>query len=646
MREARTASALNHPNICTIYEIDEYEGAPFIAMELSKGETLEHRHRRAAASASMQSCIDSRTQIADALDAAHAQRHRAPRHQAGEHLRHATRAGEGARLRAGQARETRDARQRRACGRRRDGNADELLSTRAGVALGTIAYMSPEQARGEISTPARSVFVRTRPLRDGDRAAAFQGSTSAVIFDAILNREPAAPIELNANVPAAARTNHREGFSTRTRKVATTARSTCEPICSRSNSNAARRRWAARGPCRTRCRHHRVAVRIGHQRRAGRPRQRLPAVASAPRLFWSVSSESLRWWRHRGCSFRRGTDRRRRRHQSFRSRTHRQRSRLPLRQMRPAAAPQSPTPPAPALAPPATPPSAAGTDSRRAASATPAPAAITAAPPAATPPAAPPAAAGDSLAEPIKIARAKADAKLFDQAVADLRAGLAASPSSPSAPSAHLLLGNILQQQGRPEDAMAAYVELRSRHERGRTPEAAEGTFLLADLVLQSKRNDREETARQLFTAIPSMTGSAPWAVQALLRRATLEDRARARVVDSVLGLTVPASLVSYRQVVESYPDAAGVEPALARLGEMYEKIYAATTWLARHGSISRASFRQTRAMRPGARASCSRSASRIRSACAKPTAWSRRVHRTTGTRRRNCSPSKTGGRP
>jgi TolA-binding protein len=221
--------------------------------------------------------------------------------------------------------------------------------------------------------------------------------------------------------------------------------------------------------------------------------------------------------------------------------------------------------------PPATSPSPAGTDSRRAASATPAPAATPAAPPAATSPAAPPAAAGDSLAEPIKIARAKADAKLFDQAVADLKAGLAASPSSPSAPSAYLLLGNILQQQGRPEDAMATYVELRSRH--GRTPEAAEGTFLLADLVLQSKRNDREETARQLFTAIPSMTGSAPWAVQALLRRAALEDRARARVVDSVLGLTVPASLVSYRQVVESYPDAAGVEPALARLGEMYEDL-------------------------------------------------------------------------
>ena len=171
---------------------------------------------------------------------------------------------------------------------------------------------------------------------------------------------------------------------------------------------------------------------------------------------------------------------------------------------------------------------------------------------------------------------------------------------------------------------MAAYVELRSRH--GRSAEAAEGTFLLADLVLQSKRSDREETARQLFTEIPGMTGSAPWAVQALLRRATLEDRARARVVDSVLGLTVPSSLVSYRQVVESYPDAAGVEPALAR-----------------RGSISRASFRQTHAMRPGARASCSRSASKTLSACATPTVWYRRVRRTTGTRRRNCSPNDIG---
>ena len=341
----------------------------------------------------------------------------------------------------------------------------ELLSTEPAWALGTIAYMSPEQARAKkISTPGRILFwfgLVLYEMATGQRA--FQGSTSAVVFDAILNREPAAPIELNANVPAALERiiaklldKDKEGRyhsavdvradlqQVKLERSTTTMGSTRTLPSAVSPSSRSGAHWPSA--------------------KSGETATAPSAVASAPRLFWSVSSESLRWWRHRGCSFRRGTDRRRRRHQSFRPRTHRQRSPTPVATDAAAAAPQPPTPSAPALVPPATSPSPAGTDSRRAASATPAPAATAAAPPAATSPAAPPAAAGDSLAEPIKIARAKADAKLFDQAVADLRAGLAASPSSPSAPSAHLLLGNILQQQGRPEDAMATYVELRSRH--------------------------------------------------------------------------------------------------------------------------------------------------------------------------------------
>src|SRR6185436_9672370 len=80
----------------------------------------------------------------------------------------------------------------------------ELLSTRAGVALGTIAYMSPEQARGEDLDARSDLFsfgLVLYEMTTGQRT--FQGSTSAVIFDAILNREPAAPIEINANVPVA-----------------------------------------------------------------------------------------------------------------------------------------------------------------------------------------------------------------------------------------------------------------------------------------------------------------------------------------------------------------------------------------------------------------------------------------------------------
>jgi len=559
MREARTASALNHPNICTIYEIDEFEGAPFIAMELLEGHTLDHRidHRPLG----INQVIDYALQICDALDAAHA---RGILHRDIKPANIFVTAREQVKvLDFGLAKST-ETRSPGSGVLRSDAQTElqtELLSTRAGVALGTIAYMSPEQARGEDLDARSDLFsfgLVLYEMTTGQRT--FQGSTSAVIFDAILNREPAAPIELNANVPAAleriiaklldkdkegrylsaidVRADLEQVKLERSTPAMGSTRALPHTVSPSSRSGAhwpsAKSGETATAPSRRRISAAALLVGLWLFFQAGNrsaetqapvvPTTDTPAGASTP-----VATDAT------------------------------------------PAAPQPATPPAPAPAAPAMSPSAAGTDSGRAASGTPAPAATAAAPPAGTSPAAPPAAASDSLAESIKIARAKADAKLFDQAVADLRAGLAASPSSPSAPSAHLLLGNILHRQGRPEDAMAAYVELRSRH--GRTPEAAEGTFLLADLVLQSKRNDREETARQLFTAIPSMTGSAPWAVQALLRRATLEDRARARVVDSVLGVTVPASLVSYRQVVESYPDAAGVEPALARLGEMYEDL-------------------------------------------------------------------------
>ena len=449
----------------------------------------------------------------------------------------------------------------------------ELLSTRAGVALGTIAYMSPEQARGEDLDARSDLFsfgLVLYEMTTGQRT--FQGARPAVIFDAILNREPRGPIELNANVPAALEriiakllNKDKEGRY----HSAVDVRADLQQV-------KLERSTTTMGSTRT------LPSAVSPSSRSGAhwPSAKSGETATAPsrRRIRRRGSSGRSLWSH--CAgggivavFSAGSRSAETQAPVVPTTDAPADEPTPVATDAAAAAPRPATPSAPALADPAPAksPSAAGTDSRRPASGTPAAAATSAAPPAAKSPAAPPAAARRLAGRADRIARAKADAKLFDQAVADLKAGLVAGPSSPSAPSAYLLLGNILQQQGRPEDAMATYVELRSRH--GRTPEAAEGTFLLADLVLQSKRNDREETARQLFTAIPSMTGSAPWAVQALLRRAALEDRARARVVDSVLGLTVPASLVSYRQVVESYPDAAGVEPALARLGEMYEDL-------------------------------------------------------------------------
>ena len=564
MREARTASALNHPNICTIYEIDEFEGAPFIAMELLEGHTLDQRidHRPLV----IDQVVDYALQICDALDAAHS---RGILHRDIKPANIFVTARDQVKvLDFGLAKST-ETRTSGSSAPRSNAQTElltELLSTRAGVALGTIAYMSPEQARGEDLDARSDLFsfgLVLYEMTTGQRT--FQGSTSAVIFDAILNREPAAPIEINANVPVALEriiATLLEKDKDRRYPNATAVRADLRQIKLERTSTIGSTRTlvhTASSPARSGAQW--PSAKSG-EIAAPSSRPRLSAAVLLVGLFGVVALAAASW-----LFFQAGKQPESTTAEVAPS------TDIPADAPVPVAtdpAPVQPTTPA-TPAPPSVVPPAAGVESRRATSGAPVPLATTAAPSAGTPVTAPAAPASDPLVESIKIARAKADAKLYDQAVADLKAGLAASPSSPSAPGAHLLLGSILQRQGRLEDAMAAYVELRSRH--GRTPEAAEGTFLLADLVLQSKRGDREETARQLFTEIPGMAGSAPWAVQALLRRAALEDRARARVVDSVLGTTVPASLVSYRQLVESYPDAAGVEPALAQLGEMYEDL-------------------------------------------------------------------------
>jgi eukaryotic-like serine/threonine-protein kinase len=197
-REAEAASALNHPNICTIHDVEECDGQPFIAMELLEGHTLKHRIE--SKSLKLEMVIDLAIQMADALDAAHSKGviHR--------DIKPAnifvTERDQAKILDFGLAKL---ASERHMVGSRASSlptvTADEML-TSPGVAMGTIAYMSPEQARGEELDARTDLFSFGAVLYEmAAGRPAFGGATPAVIFQAILDREPGPLPWANPDLP-------------------------------------------------------------------------------------------------------------------------------------------------------------------------------------------------------------------------------------------------------------------------------------------------------------------------------------------------------------------------------------------------------------------------------------------------------------
>ena len=581
-REARTASALNHPNICTIYGFDEHEGQLYLAMELLDGDPLDRR--LLGKPLDLRQVLDIGAQVADALDAAHTEGilHRDVK-PANIFL---TRRGPVKVLDFGLAKLSPDFRRSpRHLDVRHETRVPEHFTSIAGTTVGTIAYMSPEQARGEDVDPRTDLFSFGVVLYEmATGLQSFPGHTTAVVFDGILNREPTPPSTVNAAIPPELdRIISKALEKDRTLRYQTAADLGADLKRLRRDTSS-RQVAAASGILNVNPDAATVVMPSGSTV-AAPPESATGAVTAAaippastppPRPPLSaVTKSAVRspavWGAGAGVLViaaiaaavgayvaTRGGD-----------------TAAPPDQAATEAAAVAPANVTPVNATPAGPPTIAAAAP---ASAPPAPvkrpaAGATAKGAPARPPvpavAPAPVVSRDAEAmQRLEVARAKIANNLNEQALADLRQIIVEYPGSRAGAEASLLAADLHEKSGRLEDAMASYVEFESRFAGDRR--AADSKMRRAGILARSRLPRAQQQSRELLNEVVREFPGTPQANLALNTKLRVEnERKELREVDPVLKIEVPAVMVTLRTLIEQFPDGMQSMAARNRLATM-----------------------------------------------------------------------------